>query len=333
VFAIDEGVRILSAPKVFVSHASDDKDRFVRNLAERLRANGVDIWLDEWEINAGDNPVQKIFEEGLKECQAIILIMSATSVQKPWVRAELDQAFVKRVEGRTNLIPIRLDDCDMPECLLTTRWESVDDCADYDAVFVRVLNSIFGHYPRPPLGSAPAYAEVPSIPIASLDRIDSLVFERACRIAIEQGHSMINAEDWLKSVENLRLSDQRLADSQEVLDEDGCIKLFRTIGPAGTIYSFSVTPEGFDDFSRVCLPGFVGLFSKVAACLANADPSHFETGNSLASEFGEPLRVIEHILEMLELHGLIEIVRMNGGPHMTVCRVSSKLKRAASEGL
>ena len=36
---------------VFLSHSSKDK-RVVRPLAERLRADGLRVWLDEWELNA-----------------------------------------------------------------------------------------------------------------------------------------------------------------------------------------------------------------------------------------------------------------------------------------
>ena len=42
-------------PKAFLSHASEDKDRFVQGLAERLRVAGVDAWFDEWEIKGGDS--------------------------------------------------------------------------------------------------------------------------------------------------------------------------------------------------------------------------------------------------------------------------------------
>jgi len=108
------------SPKAFLTHASADKERFVRDFAAKLMKNGVDVWLDEWEINPGDNPVRKIFEEGLPKCQFVILIMSAISVQKPWVREELDAAFVRKVEGQARLIPVRLDGCQMPECLKTT---------------------------------------------------------------------------------------------------------------------------------------------------------------------------------------------------------------------
>jgi hypothetical protein len=50
-------------PKIYLAHASEDKDR-VRPVAEYLMANGVDVWFDEWEIEAGDSLRQKM-EEGL----------------------------------------------------------------------------------------------------------------------------------------------------------------------------------------------------------------------------------------------------------------------------
>ena len=63
-------------PKVFISHASADKERFVTDFATRLRSNGVDAWVDSWEMNPGDSLVDKIFEEGLKNCQAMIVVLS-----------------------------------------------------------------------------------------------------------------------------------------------------------------------------------------------------------------------------------------------------------------
>jgi len=62
----------MEAPKVFISHASEDKDRFVIPFATRLRENGVDAWVDRWEMNPGDSLVDRIFEEGLKNAAAVI---------------------------------------------------------------------------------------------------------------------------------------------------------------------------------------------------------------------------------------------------------------------
>ena len=39
---------------VFLSHSAHDKG-VVRELAERLRTDGVRVWFDEWEIKLGDS--------------------------------------------------------------------------------------------------------------------------------------------------------------------------------------------------------------------------------------------------------------------------------------
>jgi hypothetical protein len=93
-YSSSRGVKLAShlrvSPRVFVSHASEDKDRFVTPFAEALRKKGIDAWLDKWEILPGDSLVDKIFEEGLKHANAIIIVLSRNSVNKPWVREELN---------------------------------------------------------------------------------------------------------------------------------------------------------------------------------------------------------------------------------------------------
>lgn len=85
-----------SAPIAFLSHDSEDKERFVLPFAARLRQRGVDAWVDRWEITAGDSLVDKTFEEGLKNASAVIVVLSHISIQKRWVREELDASVVAR---------------------------------------------------------------------------------------------------------------------------------------------------------------------------------------------------------------------------------------------
>ncbi len=55
----------LSAPRAFISHASEDHD-FVEHLATRLRQDhGIDAWVDNWEMLPGDSLVSKVFAEGI----------------------------------------------------------------------------------------------------------------------------------------------------------------------------------------------------------------------------------------------------------------------------
>ena len=97
-----------TAPKVFVCHAGEDKD-FATRLGERLRASGVDVFVDKWEILPGDKMIQKIFGEGIPQARAFIIILSRKSVTKPWVQEELDAGLVLRIEKRMKVIPIRIE--------------------------------------------------------------------------------------------------------------------------------------------------------------------------------------------------------------------------------
>ena len=63
-------------PKVFHSHAYEDKNRFVIESGEKLCNKGINVWLDKWEMLPGESLVDKIFEEGSKNAEAIIIVLS-----------------------------------------------------------------------------------------------------------------------------------------------------------------------------------------------------------------------------------------------------------------
>ena len=71
---------------VFLSHSSKDK-AVIRALAERLKADGVRVWLDDWEIRIGDNIFSKI-EDGLERSRLLVLCMSANAFASDWAALE-----------------------------------------------------------------------------------------------------------------------------------------------------------------------------------------------------------------------------------------------------
>ena len=71
---------------VFLSHSSRDK-AVVRRIAERLRADGLRVWFDEWELKPGDNIPAKT-EEGLEYSRVLVLCMSAHAFGSDWAQLE-----------------------------------------------------------------------------------------------------------------------------------------------------------------------------------------------------------------------------------------------------
>jgi hypothetical protein len=94
---------------VFLSHSSKDKV-VVRELAERLRADGVRVWLDDWEIRAGDSIPTKI-EEGLEYSHVLVLCMSANAFGSDWPQLESHTfRFRDPLNKERRFIPLRLDE-------------------------------------------------------------------------------------------------------------------------------------------------------------------------------------------------------------------------------
>ena len=69
-------------------------------------ANGIDVWLDEWEIRPGDSLRRKM-EEGLANCTHFIVLLTPTSLHKPWVETEIDVGFLRAVGGESRFIGLR----------------------------------------------------------------------------------------------------------------------------------------------------------------------------------------------------------------------------------
>ncbi len=129
-------------PRVFISHASEDKDRFVLGFATKLYSRGIEAWVDRWEMLPGDSLIDKIFEEGIANAQAMIVVVSEHSVNKPWVREELNAGMVRKINGVSKLIPVvigNVDESQMPESLKATVWERVTDLSDYESEFETIV--------------------------------------------------------------------------------------------------------------------------------------------------------------------------------------------------
>lgn len=103
-----------SGIKLFLSHNSADKP-FVRRVADDLESQGLNVWLDERKMKAGDSITDGI-AEGMSSYDAFLIFLSQRSVNAPWVKEELRIALNKRIRtlGKLKIIPILLEDCEIP---------------------------------------------------------------------------------------------------------------------------------------------------------------------------------------------------------------------------
>src|SRR5215212_2446211 len=94
---------------VFLSHSSHD-NAVVRAVAERLRSDGLRVWLDDWELKPGDSIPSKI-NEGLESSRVLVFFMSANALGSEWARLEsYTYLFNDPLNKERRLIPLRLDE-------------------------------------------------------------------------------------------------------------------------------------------------------------------------------------------------------------------------------
>jgi WD40 repeat protein len=114
---------------VFLSHSAKDKE-VVRDVAERLRKDGVKVWFDEWVLKPGDNIPHKI-EEGLEGSRVLVLCMSANAFGSDWAQLESGTfRFRDPLNKERRFLPLRLDDTPIKASLaqfLYIDWKGTKD--------------------------------------------------------------------------------------------------------------------------------------------------------------------------------------------------------------
>jgi tetratricopeptide (TPR) repeat protein len=106
---------------VFFSHSSKDKI-FVRELADFLEEGGeIKVWIDEREVNYGENVILKI-DEAL-DADAVLLILSPDSVDSKWVKEEWSAAYWEQVNYQhTKLAGALYRDCKLPHFIANKKY-------------------------------------------------------------------------------------------------------------------------------------------------------------------------------------------------------------------
>src|SRR5262249_39541361 len=121
---------------VFISHSSKDKP-MVRELASRLKADGLSVWFDEWEISPGDIIGLKI-EQGLEQSRTLVLVMSVNAFASEWVTLERHTAlFRDPTNALRRFIPVRLDNIKIKDTL--KQFAYVDWRQKSDEEYARLL--------------------------------------------------------------------------------------------------------------------------------------------------------------------------------------------------
>jgi len=90
--------------KLFISHASEDKEKFVRPLAEALLID-FDVWYDDYKLRVGVSLLEEI-NKGLAECDYGVVVLSKHFFAKNWPQQELNGLFSLEEKNKKVILPV-----------------------------------------------------------------------------------------------------------------------------------------------------------------------------------------------------------------------------------
>ena len=112
------------AAQIFLSYSSDDKDK-VEILYNKLLDKGFKPWMDKKDLLGGENWDVRI-KKAMRNSDFCLICLSKNSVSKRgFLQREIKVAldlWKEKLETDIYLIPVRLDDCEIPEALAAFQW-------------------------------------------------------------------------------------------------------------------------------------------------------------------------------------------------------------------
>ena len=129
--------------RVFLCHSTKDKKQ-VRRLVRDLEAQGIDVWLDQYEVAVGDTIVEKL-QRGIDESDFVAIWLTKRAVTSKWVQREWYTKYHEEIEtGRTMVLPLLAENCAVPAFLKAKRY--ADFRGDYNSGLKDLL-SVFARQP------------------------------------------------------------------------------------------------------------------------------------------------------------------------------------------
>jgi hypothetical protein len=140
-------------PRAFLCYGTEDKP-LAEKIASAMQSSRIDTWWANWCISAGDSLRQRI-DEGLGDCTHFIVLLTPTSIKKPWVNQEMDAGLIRKLNNHCKFIPLRhrLPVSQLPPLL---SGMSSPEVVDPERDIGQLIHDIHGITRKPPLGEASA---------------------------------------------------------------------------------------------------------------------------------------------------------------------------------
>lgn len=177
----------MPAPKIFISYSWDNQTHkdWVRNLADRLFAKGVDVVLDQYEVQSGDN-VTHFMERAVTDTDKVLLILTENYKLKADGRgggvgyeySMINAEWYKNQTGNNKFIPIlrgkNVDKC-KPVFVSTVIYIDMSDDVLFEEKFNELLHRVYDQaiLKKPELGEQPDFTQIATPTFVPIPRVST----------------------------------------------------------------------------------------------------------------------------------------------------------------
>lgn len=130
----------MEKPQIFLCHASEDKAA-VYEVYKRLKEEGFKPWLDKEDLLPGQIWMDEI-PKAIKSSDFVLVFLSNSSTSKRgYVQKEFKivlDVLDEIPEGRTFVIPVKLDDCEVPSRFQHLHWSNLYEPNGLDKVITSI---------------------------------------------------------------------------------------------------------------------------------------------------------------------------------------------------
>lgn len=181
----------MPAPTAFISYSHDSQQHklWVLELATRLRNNGVDAVLDQWDLGPGGD-LPHFMEQSIVKADRILMICTDRYVEKAnrgaggvgYEKMIVTADLLRRIDSN-RVIPVvrQAGSCQLPTFLSSKLYIDLSSTDQFETGFDQLLRELLGAplFHKPVLGAAPTLlpktAPIPTLPDPVTQFITALV--------------------------------------------------------------------------------------------------------------------------------------------------------------
>lgn len=170
-------------PNVFISYSHDSIEHklWILELATRMRKNGIDAKIDQWELKPGDD-LPHFMEKHLREADKILMICSENYVTKAnngqggvgYEKMIVTASLLKNIDENKVIPIIRQQATSLLPTFLTTKlYLDFSKESDFEFSFDELVRTIHGSplYEKPEIGNNPFKQTINKIPSKQNDAL------------------------------------------------------------------------------------------------------------------------------------------------------------------